>query len=121
MSAELMGFLSSVIRKLGVIEGRLPNVYISAAIAEGKDEKAQYIKNKGLDDAFYRQLIIDYIKQFGKASKADIKKLLFDKLPDVLSVEQKESKIKNILTSMRKKDIIQSDTDNPRTSNWILK
>ena len=36
-------------------------------------------------------------------SKADKKNLLFDKLSDVLSAEQKESKIKNILTSMKKK------------------
>ena len=109
------------LRKLGVIEGRIPNVYISAAVAEGKDEKAQYIKNKAFDDAHYRQLIIDYLKQFGKASRADIKSLLFDKLSDVLTSDQKEHKIKNILYSMSKKDIIMPDSKNNRTSNWILK
>ncbi|MCL2427526.1 MAG: putative DNA binding domain-containing protein [Oscillospiraceae bacterium] len=108
------------LRKLGVIEGRLPNVYISAIVAEGKDEKAQYIKNKGLDEAYYRQLIIDYITQFGKASRADIRKLLFSKLPDVLSNEQKENKIKNILKVMSKNGVIQRDSDNLRTSNWII-
>ena len=109
------------LRRLGVIEGRLPNVYISAAVVEGKDEKAQYIKNKGLDDAFYRQLIIDYIKKFGKASKADIRKLLIDKLPDVLSNEQKEGRIKYMLASMKKKGLLKCDSENPRTSNWVLK
>jgi ATP-dependent DNA helicase RecG len=109
------------LRKLGVIEGRIPNVYISAAVAEGKDEKAQYIKNKAFDDAHYRQLIIDYLKQFGKASRADIRSLLFDKHSDVLSTNQKEHKVKNILYSMSKKGVIMLDSKNNRTSNWILK
>ena len=117
ISKEAVAYL----RKLGIIEGRLPNVYISATVAEGKDEKAQYIKNKGLDETFYRQLVIDYIKQFGKASKSDIRKLLIDKLPDVLNKDQKEGRIKYILASMKKNGIIQRDSDNHRTSNWILK
>ena len=41
---------------------------------------------KAFDDAHYRQLIIDHLKQFGKASRANIKSLLFD----VLTSDQKE-------------------------------
>ena len=109
------------LRKLGVIEGKLPNIYISAAVAEGRDEKAQYIKNKGFNDDYYRNMIVDYLKQYGKASKADIMSLLIDKLPSELSAEQKENKIKYLLTSMSKKEIIERDSENHRTSNWILK
>jgi len=58
ISKEAVAYL----RKLSVIEGKLPNIYISATIVKGRDEKAQYIKNKGFDDAHYRRLIIDYLK-----------------------------------------------------------
>ena len=108
------------LRKLGVIEGKLPNIYISAAVATIVDGKEQYIKNKGFDDNYYKDLIIDYIKKFGKASKNDIRKLIIDKLPDLLSPEQKENKIKNILYTMSKTGDIDRDSDNQRASNWIL-
>lgn len=41
------------LRKLKVIEGKTPNIYISAKVAESIDDKAQYIKNKGFDDEAY--------------------------------------------------------------------
>ena len=117
ISKEAIAYL----RKLGVIEGRLPNIFISAAVSEGSDEKAQYIKNRGFDDAYYRKLITDYLKQYNKASRSDIRSLLADKLPAILSVDQKESRLKYILTSMSKNGIIKRDSDNHRTSNWVLK
>ncbi len=70
---------------------------ISAAIAESLDQTAQYIKNKGFDDAYYKQLIIDYLKKWGKGRKSDFEGLLLDKLPDTLSDQQKKNKVKNLL------------------------
>jgi ATP-dependent DNA helicase RecG len=49
-----------------LVEGKLPNLIISATVAESLDQKAQYIKNKGFDDAYYKQLIIDYLKKWEK-------------------------------------------------------
>ncbi len=66
-------------------------------------------------------LIIKYIEQWGKAQKKDIKNLLWDKLPDGLSDSQKNSKIKNLMYSMAKEGIIETDSDNKRLANWILK
>jgi len=40
------------LRKMGVIEGKIPNVYVSANIAEIIEDKAQYIKNKAMDDKY---------------------------------------------------------------------
>ena len=45
--------------------------------------------------------IINYLKQFGKATKVQFRKLLMDKLPDSLSEAQKESKIGNLLSTLR--------------------
>ena len=34
------------LRKMNLIEGKMPNLYISVNVAERLDQKAQYIKNK---------------------------------------------------------------------------
>lgn len=67
------------------------------------------------------QQLIKYLKKFGKASRNDIRKLLMDKLPDVLNEKQKENRIRNILYSMGKKNLIERDGSNSRTSKWQLK
>jgi ATP-dependent DNA helicase RecG len=108
------------LRTLGVIEGKAPYVYVSAKVAEIIDEKAQYIKNRGQNDQYYRQMIIDYLKQWGKGTKADFAKLLNDKLPDVLDKKQKDNKIRYLLYSMRKDGTIKPTTDNKRLASWIL-
>lgn len=108
------------LRKLGVIEGKMPNIFVSASVAETIDEKAQYVKNKGFDDDFYRKLIVNYLKKFGKASKEDIRKLLMDKLPDAMGSMQKENKIRNLLYGMRTKGLIERDGPNTKTAKWQL-
>ncbi|WP_269901056.1 hypothetical protein [Paenalcaligenes faecalis] len=42
------------------------------------------------------------MKQFGQADRSEINKLLVDKLSDALSREQKEAKIGNLLTKLRR-------------------
>jgi ATP-dependent DNA helicase RecG len=108
------------LRKLGVIEGRAPGLYISAQVAESMDQKAQYVKNKAFDDEYYRMLILQYLSQFGKASKKEIRDLVKDKLPDVLDDKQKENKLRNLLYDMSKKGLIVRDSDNFKDSRWQL-
>lgn len=109
-----------MLRKLKVIEGRAPNVHISANIAKIVDEKAQYIKNKGFDETYYKDLIIGYLREFGKGKKKDFIGLLFDKLPDNLNEKQKENKVKNMLSKLKKQGLIARDSENIRNSSWIL-
>ena len=80
-----------------------------------------YIKNKGFDDKYYKDLIVEYLKQYEKAKKSEIRELLWDKLPDALSNQQKENKIHNLLTSFKKTGVIDKDSPNQQKSNWILK
>jgi len=108
------------LRKLGVIEGKAQNLYISAPLAKAIDEQAQYIKNKGLDDEYYKRLIVDYLEHWGKGKKKDFNELLLSKLPEVLDDKQKEYKIKNLLSSMKAAGIINTDSDNKRLANWVL-
>ncbi len=110
-----------MLRKLGVIEGKMPNIYISAKIAESTDMKAQYVKNRGLDDEYYKRLIISYLEIYEKGKKQDFIELLADKLPDVMDEKQKRSKIKNLLSSLKNEGKIITDSDNKRLANWILR
>ena len=109
------------LRALKLVEGRITSLYLSASAAKSIDESTNYIKNKGFDDKYYKDLIVEYLKQYKKAKKKDIRELLWDKLSNVLSDAQKENKIRNMLTALRKQGIIDTDSENQQKSNWILK
>ena len=109
------------LRSQKLVEGRLTSLYLSASAAKSIDESTNYIKNKGFDDKYYKDLIVEYLKQYGKAKKKDIRELLWDKLPDALNDTQKENKIRNMLTMLKKQGIIDKDSENQQKSNWILK
>ncbi len=108
------------LRKLGFIEGKIPNIFISAKIAAKIDEKGQYIKNKGFDDEAYKKWIINYLETYGKGKKQDFIRLLNDKLPDTLDETQKQSKVKYLLQTLKNEEIITTDSPNKRKANWIL-
>jgi ATP-dependent DNA helicase RecG len=94
--------VASRLRKAGLIEGRKPNFYVSALIADATASKADYIRTRAQSDEFYAKLLMDYLKQYGQADRAEINTLLLDKLSDALSDEQKEDKISNLLTNLRR-------------------
>ena len=108
------------LRKLGLIEGKLPSLFLSSKVAKMLDEKEQYIKNKAFDDQYYKDMIIEYIRKFGKASKKNIRVLLLDKLPDVLDDKQKEYKMGNLLALLKREGKITTDSPNQQKANWII-
>ena len=79
------------LRALKLVARRLVSLYLSASVAKSIEDQAGYIKNKGLDDQYYKTLIIEYLKQYSKANRKEINKLLWDKLSDSLSDDQKET------------------------------
>lgn len=90
------------LKKMGLIEGRKPNYYISVDIAKLSGDEVHYTKQKGLDDQFYKELILEYLRQF-KTGKADkLRALLYDKLPNHLNEQQKLDKVRNLLQSLKK-------------------
>lgn len=89
-----------------LIEGRKPNFHISSTIAKITGEKADYIRQKGLNDDFYEKLIIEYLKSFESATSGDLKKLLDNKFPAVLDENQKENKLRNMLQKMKRNKVI---------------
>lgn len=89
------------LRHAGLIEGRKPNLYVSASVAKATDSKATYIRMRAQDDDYYAKLIMDYLQQYDHASKKEIKQLLLNKLSDALTEKQKSNKINNLLTKLR--------------------
>lgn len=111
----------ALLRKHHLVEGRANSLYLSAEVAKTIEEEAEYIKNKAFDDQYYRDMIIDYLEKFGKAQRKDIRKLLWNKFPAVLSDRQKERKILTLLTALKRANKIETDSANKQISNWILK
>lgn len=109
------------LRRDGLIEGRKPNLHVSASVAKVTAGKADYIRTRAQDDDYYCKLITDYLKKFGKASREEIDKLLLDKLSDALGLDQKSSKIGNLLTKLRRRGAIVNKGSNKKPSWEITK
>lgn len=110
----------SLLRKHNLIEGRANSLYLSAEVAKTIDEEAAYIKNKAFDDQYYKDLIVKYLNRYHSATKIQLRNLLLEKLPDSLSDNQKEQKLGNLLTSLRKQNIISVVGHDGRQPIWAL-
>lgn len=109
-----------VLRSAGLIEGRAPNYLISSKVADWTAQKAKYIRNRGFDDGYYKQLVIEYLQKYDKASRKELDDLLLPKLPEVLDAEQKAHKIRNLLQAMRRADLIER-RGSKNAPEWRLK
>ncbi len=107
------------LRRAGLVEGRKPNLHVSALVAKVTASKADYIRTRAQDDAFYAKLITDYLGKFGKASRREIDELLWDKLSDALGDEQKKNKISNLITKLRRSGRIRNDGSR-KAPEWRL-
>ena len=108
------------LKRQGLVEGRYPNLFVSFKVANSVGQKANYIRNKGLEDDICKQLIIKALEAMGEASKQDLMEILEKALPDVLSEEQKSKKISNLLQAMKKEGMIAVRGTN-RYAKWYLR
>lgn len=109
-----------VLKRKRLIEGRKPHFRVSAVVAAASAKKAEYIKTRAFDDQHYADMVVEFLRKFGSASRKDIDDLLWDKLSDALDNNQKRNKIGNLLSSLRLKGVIFNAAS--RTSpKWELK
>lgn len=97
-----------ILRKKGLIEGRKPNYSISMKVADHAGLQKEYLEMKGLNEQHYQGLIIEYLRQFKTAKRADLEHFLLDKLPQVLDEEKRRNRIRNLLQKMRKEELIKA-------------
>lgn len=116
-SKEVVAYL----RGKGLIEGRMPNVYISKRLATVIDKKADYSKHKGLDEKKYISLIEDALKDHGQLSRIEITDILWDVLPSILDDEQKKNKVYNLLKKLKKQGILDNTGKSPKAQWYLVK
>lgn len=102
-----------------LIEGKKPNFFISAKVAQKTGQKAVYTKYRAFDKAYYLDLIEKAIREHGHVERADVDELLWKKLPDWMDDKQKKIKINNLLAELRKKNKIRNDGSDAKPK-WVL-
>ena len=90
------------LRAKRLIEGKRPNLYISSTVAKYTNQEDEYIKLKGINDDYAKTMMVEYLKVTSRAKRSDFVDALASKLPDILSQQQKENKIKNYLQDLRR-------------------
>lgn len=106
------------LRRAGLVEGRRPNLHVSASVAQAAATKADYIRTRAQDDEFYKKQVLDYLHKFGSATRKEIDTLLLVKLSDALNEDQKADKISNLLSAMRRAGLIRN-TGSRGHPRWV--
>ncbi len=106
------------LKKTGLIEGRKPNIHVSATIAEATQDQSTYIKLRGFKDEHYKKLILEYLDKYKQASKSDIDDLILDILPEILDEKRKLNKVRNLIYAMSKKDKTIVNKGTTRYPKW---
>lgn len=94
------------LRKAKLIEGRKPHLRVAEVIASATGNLADYVRTRPQTDAHYATLIRDFLERGGSATREDIDALIVPLLPEVLTEEQKQKKISNLLTKLRRQGSI---------------
>ncbi|HBE71601.1 MAG TPA: transcriptional regulator [Planctomycetaceae bacterium] len=90
------------LRSKNLIEGRRPNVHVSADVAKATDTMVDYLKKRGIDKDYCVKMVKDLLQQQGQAKRAEIDSLLKEKLSDALNEQQKKDFITNLLQKLRR-------------------
>ena len=92
------------LKKLKFIEGRKTNIFLSFNVVEltnNEDLKAEYLANRSFDDSHFKDMIVEYLKKFGRSKRDGIENLILPKLSSALTEAQKKNKVTNFLSSLR--------------------
>jgi ATP-dependent DNA helicase RecG len=98
---------SKSLKEKKLVEGRRPNLFVSAAIAAATETMVDYLKKRGIDKAYAQKMVVELLKKQGEATRKDFDNLLLGKISDALDDGQKKNFITNLLQEMRRDGIIQ--------------
>lgn len=107
------------LRRRGLVEGRRGRLHVTGNVAVATDTVDQYVRHRAFDDAYYCDLIERYLQANQQAKRAELNRLLMDKLSDLLSDRQKKDKVRNLLQRMRREGRIASEGSTQATT-WRL-
>lgn len=108
-----------ILKKAGLVEGRYPNLFVSYKVANIVGQKTDYVRNKGLSNDVYKQIIINALKTMKDASVSELKEVLIGALPAIFDEKQQSKKVSNILQSMKREGIADVDGTG-HSARWFL-
>lgn len=108
------------LRNNKLITGRYPKVYLVAKIAGAVDSKVDYTKHRAFDKQYYKDFVLNFLRQHGEASPQDLQRLLLDKFSDLYTASQRKAKIRNLLQEMSKEQSIKNTGARGAQAKWIL-
>lgn len=108
-----------ILKKAGLVEGRYPNLFVSYKVANIVGQKADYVRNKGLSNDVYKQIIINALKTMKGASVSELKEVLIGALPAIFDEKQQSKKVSNILQSMKREGTADVDGTG-HSARWFL-
>ncbi len=108
-----------LLRGKNLIEGRAPNFFVAADVAAAVGDAAQYTRNKGLDKAICKEFVISHLRSMGPTTRQGLEQLLLPMLPQVLPIQQKLNRVKNLLAEMSREKTVKSLGGGPKAV-WSL-
>jgi ATP-dependent DNA helicase RecG len=109
-----------VLKAKRLIEGRRPNLFVSAEVAAATESRADYIRKRAFDREHYKEMVLAYLRRYSQATTPEIRRLLLDKVSDALSREQKLNWIRNLLGLMSRDDRTIRYEGSKRGGKWVL-
>lgn len=92
---------SRLLHEEGLVRGRYPKLMVSAEVAAATGAHGEYVRNKGVDNSVFKELILELLR-VRPCSRAEIIAELEHALPADLSVKQKGDHVSYLLQSLRK-------------------
>jgi ATP-dependent DNA helicase RecG len=108
------------LKRLGLVESRYPNLVVAADIAAATGDKARHIRDKGLDNRYYQEMILKLIRTHQPVTREDVDAVLLVKLPEVLDSKQKQRKIGNLLMRLSHKLKVIENAGSRTKPQWVL-
>jgi ATP-dependent DNA helicase RecG len=108
------------LKRLSLVEGRYPNLVVAAEIAAATGDKARHIRDKGLDNRYYQEMILELIRTHQPVTREDVDAVLLVKLPEVLDSTQKHRKISNLLMRLSHKLGVIKNVGSRTKPQWVL-
>ena len=108
------------LRDKGLVSGRYPRIFLAADVARVVDTPADYTKHRAFDKQYYKDLVINFLRQHREAKPQDFQRLLFDKLSDLYTESQRKAKIRNLLQEMVREGNIVNTGGRGNQAKWVL-
>lgn len=96
------------LRARKLVEGRKPNLHVSADVAAATDTMVDYLRRRGIDRDYCQKMILDLLSK-GPARRSEIDRLLLDRLSNALDETQRKTFLMNLLQDLRKAELIDSE------------